>query len=157
MEQSPWEAKSSSASQEIPHIVWNLKPCYHDHNSPPSVVPVPSQSNAVHAPSSDLSKIHYNIVLSYSKWSLFSASPLKPCMHSSASPYMPHPTHPTWFDYPNNICWGVQIVKLLIMELSPVLLLPFLPLQSDTFLSTLFSNNLSLCCSLNEVDCVTRQ
>jgi len=83
MEQSPpWEAKSSSASQEIPHIVWNLKLCYHDHYSPPSTVPIPNQSNVVHAFLSYFSKIHFNTILSSSKWSLFSWLPHQnlPCI-----------------------------------------------------------------------------
>ena len=29
--------------------------------------------------------------------------------------YMPHPSHSSWFDHPNNIWWEVQIIKLLIM------------------------------------------
>jgi hypothetical protein len=26
---------------------------------------------------------------------------------------MPRPSHPCRFDHPNNICWGVQIIKIL--------------------------------------------
>jgi hypothetical protein len=29
--------------------------------------------------------------------------------------YVPRPSHSTLFDHPNNICWGVQIIRLLIM------------------------------------------
>jgi hypothetical protein len=28
---------------------------------------------------------------------------------------MPCPSHPPWFDHPNNIWWSVQIIKFLVM------------------------------------------
>jgi hypothetical protein len=52
MEQSPpWEANKFSASKEIPRILCNLKVHYRSHKWQP-VVPVLSQLDPVHAPTS---------------------------------------------------------------------------------------------------------
>ena len=70
-----------------------------------------------------------------------------PCMHVFCHTcHMPRPSHPPPFDHPNNVWWGVQIMKLNNMQFYPSscnssLLGP----NPDISLSTLFPNTLSLC------------
>ena len=62
-------------------------------------------------------KIHFNIILpstsGSSKWS-------PSLRHSQQNPvctcYMFHQSHYSRFDHPKNICWGVGVVKLLILK-----------------------------------------
>lgn len=63
IEQSPSsEANTSSASQEMPHIFWNLERHYGIHKSLPPVCN-PSHINPVHVLPSHFLKINFNSIL----------------------------------------------------------------------------------------------
>ena len=86
MAQSPAsEANRFSESQEIPLILWNPKFHYRNHMCPPPV-PILSQLDPVHTPTSYILKIHLNIILpsmpGSHKWSFILRFPQqKPCIH----------------------------------------------------------------------------
>ena len=110
-----------SLSWEIPWILWNPKVHYRIHKRPP-FVSILSQSNLVHDFPSHTLKVLFNInFLSMhrsSTWSLSLRFPhqnpvcTSPVAHTC---HMPRPLHSSGFGYPNNIGWGVQIIKLLVV------------------------------------------
>ena len=104
MEPSPsWEVNRFAASQEIPRILWNPNVHYSIHMCP-SPVPLLSQLDPVHNPTSHFLKIHLNIILSSMpgspQWSLSARFPHQNPVHASPLPhmhYMSHPSHSSRF------------------------------------------------------------
>ena len=91
MEQSPsWEAIRFSASQEIPHILWNLKVTL-PHSQVPATCPYPEPDRSSPCPpTSHFLKIHLNIILpsmpGSPKWCLSFRFPHQNPVYTS-SPY----------------------------------------------------------------------
>jgi len=78
-------------------------------------------------------RIHSNIILPSTPFELsfpftFSNQNIVR-IHPSRACYTPRPSHPLSFYHPNNIRWGVQVMKLLITPSSPAFC-HFLPLRS---------------------------
>ena len=121
MEQSPsWESNRSSASQEIPHILWNSKVHYRFHNSPP-FVSILNQINPIRVVTSDFLEIIFNIILpstpGSSKWSLSLRFPYQnPVYASSLPPYALHALPISFYIYILRsiyVCvWGCVTVPL---------------------------------------------
>ena len=121
MEYSPsWEANRFSTCQEIPRILLNPKVHYRTHKCPPPV-PILSQLDPVHIPTSHFLKIRFNIIILSTpgspKCSLSLRFPHQNPVFATLLPhtrYMPRPSNSFWFYHPNDTGWGVQIIKLLI-------------------------------------------
>ena len=141
MEQShSWEATRFSASQEIPHILWNPKVHYRIYN-------ILSQLDPAHTPKSHFVKIHLNIILPNTpgspKWSLSLRFPHQNPVYASLLPhtcYMPRLSHSSRFYHPNNEGWGVQIRLILYIIIIIVVVIINFSLAKVNFCGTMLQS-----------------
>ena len=158
MEESPSsEANWFTASQEILRLLWNLKVHCHIHKDVPPV-PIMSELDLVHTPTSHFLKIHLHIILpsmpGSPKWLFPSGFPTK-------TPYtaLLSPMHTTWhahlilLDFITHTTLGEDCISLSssLCSVFHSLVTSFL-LGPNILLNTLFSNTLRLCSSLNVSD-----
>jgi hypothetical protein len=118
MEQSPWKAKRSSASQEISLVSCNLAVNYCMHKRPPHI-PILSQIKPSHVSITHFFKIHFNINLPWTRRSsgLFPSGVPTKCLYVCTCTVfhtccIPLPSHWSCFYRPNIIWWSVQIINL---------------------------------------------
>ena len=124
MEQSPsWKANSSSASQEIPGILCDPKIHHHVNFYLSSATLTQSTISAYLTCILVLSS---HLLLGFPSGLFLTVFPPKLCIHftSAHTCHISRPSHPS-----NDICWNVQIIKLLIMRL------PSFPCHFQTFSS----------------------
>ena len=122
------------------------------HSQVPATCPYPEPVRSSQYPhTSYFLKIHLNIILPSTpgspRWSLSLRFPYQNPIYASSLPhicFIPRPSHSSWFYYPNNNGWAVQIILLLIMMQFPAFPVTSSLLDPNILLSTLFSNTLSL-------------
>jgi hypothetical protein len=115
-----WKSDCHSVCQKkYPAFLWNRV-----HTGPP-LDPMLSQPNPVRPIDPYLPKVHLNVILPpmprSSLWSLAFGLPNQNPVSTSPLPHACHmslPSHPPWFNHPNNIRWRIQTVKFIIMQFS---------------------------------------
>ena len=147
-----WEPNLLLACQDILLISWNHNVLYHIYKYPPPV-PILSQLNPVHSPTSHFLKIYLNIILpsmsGHSKWSLSFRFPYQNPVYTSALPTRAtYTAHLIPLDLINRIIFGEQYRSLsssLCSFLHSHVTSPLL--DPNILLSTLFSATLKLASS----------
>jgi len=139
-----WEVNRFSASKKIPSILWNRSVQYRFYKNPPPV-PILSQINPDHAPTSHILKIHLHIILpstpESSKWSLslrftnLNAVCPDPLRHSY---YMPRQSRSSLFDHKKKVGEEYRSLSSSLRSFLHSPVISFL-LGPNILLSTLFN------------------
>jgi hypothetical protein len=147
MEQSP----SWKTSQEVPHLLWNLKHITIFTRVCPWSL---SLARCIHVtPSHPLSLRCILILSSHIQLgvlsSLFPSGFTARILYAFVSHacYMFHPSHPPWLDHSDNIWQSVQVMKLLIMQSSPAFCISSLlgpNIEADSRRERKYPRNLSV-------------
>jgi len=134
-----WESNRFSASQETPQILWNPKVHYRIHKCPPPVH-ILSQLDLIRASRSQFLNIHLYIIFPSTSGSRKRSLSIRfPHLNPVHPPtlaqicYMSRPSNSSRFYHLSSIEWGVQIIKLFIMQFSPLpcYLVPLRPKHSS--------------------------
>ena len=154
-----WEANRFSASQEVPRILWDPKVHYRIPKCPPPV-PILSQLDLVHTPTSHFLKINFNIILQSRpespKWSFPSGFPTKTPNTPLLSPILAtYPAHLILYFFTRTIlAEEYRSLSSLLCSFLHYPVTSFL-LGSNILLNTLISNTFNLRSSLNVSDQVS--
>ena len=116
----------STASQQIPCILWNPNPHKRIHKSS-ALFPIVSQVNSARPPSTlhSVYSISILVVVSnlhsgLSKWSVsLECSQPKPRMHLSSRPFVPHSPPILIFDPQNSVWRSLETMAFLVLHCEP--------------------------------------
>jgi len=116
----------STASQQIPCILWNPNPHKRIHKSS-ALFPIVSQVNSARPPSTlhSVYSISILVVVSnlhsgLSKWSVsLECSQPKPRMHLSSRPFVPHSPPILIFDRQNSVWRSLETMTFLVLQFEP--------------------------------------
>ena len=116
-----WKANGSSASQEIPRILWNPKVPYRIHKHPPPA-PILSKIKPIHDLPMPLPEDHsqyyspiYALVFQIVSFPQVHRTKTWCTYTVPYTCYMHHQSHSSWSYHLNSIWRAVQIIKLFIM------------------------------------------